>query len=299
MLINKQNLNDLFTQAKVTFHKAFDAAPSVWQEIAMEVPSTSGQNDYKWLSNFPKMRRWIGEKFIKSLAAFKYVVVNDDFEATVEVDRNDIEDDNIGFIGPQTQGAAFSSKQWPDEMVFEAVNRGTTAACFDGQYFFDTDHPVGDGVVSNKYSLALDISTVTQAKATFGAVRAGMMGIKDDEGRPLNVTPNKVLCGPALAADFRILATSEKLDDGKPNPYRGTFTVVEDARIESATAWYLLDMTKPVKPFIFQPRKKPVFVSQTDLNSDNVFMRKKYRFGAEARGAAGYGFWQLAAQGNQ
>jgi phage major head subunit gpT-like protein len=49
-----------------------------------------------------------------------------------------------------------------------------------------------------------------------------------------------------------------------------------------------------VKPLIYQERKKPEFVEQTDYNADNVFMRKKFLFGAEARAAGGYGFWQMA-----
>ena len=48
------------------------------------------------------------------------------------------------------------------------------------------------------------------------------------------------------------------------------------------------------KPLIYQERKKPVFVEQTDYNADNVFMRKKFIFGAEARANGGYGFWQMA-----
>lgn len=41
------------------------------------------------------MREWIGDKVVKSLAAFNYTIRNKDWEATVEVDRNDIEDDQI------------------------------------------------------------------------------------------------------------------------------------------------------------------------------------------------------------
>lgn len=67
-----------------------------------------------------------------------------------------------------------------------------------------------------------------------------------------------------------------------------------DARIKSDTAWFLLDTSKPVKPFIYQPRKKPEFVQQISLDAPDVFNLKKYKFGAEARAAAGYGFWQLS-----
>jgi len=121
-----------------------------------------------------------------------------------------------------------------------------------------------------------------------------MKKFKDDEGRPLNVTPNVLLVGPALEDTANALMTNDKLEDGKPNPYKNTATVVVDARISSDTAWFLLDTTKPVKPFVFQDRKSPVFVEQTDAQSDDVFNRKKFKFGAEARAAFGFGFWQLA-----
>ena len=101
MLVNKATIAAIFVTLKTTFLNAFDAAPSQWQQTAMLVPSSSGQNDYTWLSKFPKMIKWIGDKAIKQLEAFKYTVVNDDFEATVEVDRNDIEDVNLGSYGPQ------------------------------------------------------------------------------------------------------------------------------------------------------------------------------------------------------
>ncbi|MCS5517046.1 Mu-like prophage major head subunit gpT family protein [Pseudomonas qingdaonensis] len=88
--------------------------------------------------------------------------------------------------------------------------------------------------------------------------------------------------------------TSEKLEDGQANPYKGAAEVVVEPRLTSRTAWFLLDTSKPVLPFIYQERKAPVFVQQTDPEADDVFSRKKYKFGAEARAAGGYGFWQLA-----
>ncbi|SOD42324.1 Mu-like prophage major head subunit gpT family protein [Nitrosovibrio sp. Nv4] len=294
LLVNKATISNVFISLKTTFNNAFGAAPTVWQKIAMKVTSTTGQNDYAWLSKFPKMRKWIGDKAVKSLEAFKYTVVNDDFEATVEVDRNDIEDDNLGIYGPQAQMAGESAAQLPDEIVMDLVNNGFTNLCFDGQYFFDTDHVVAGASVSNKGTKALSIATLALAQASYGAYRTAMKKFKDDEGRPLNVNPNILLVGPSLEDTANALMTVDRLEDGKPNPYKGTATVVVDARITSDTAWYLLDTTKAVKPFIYQERKAPVFVEQTASESDDVFNRKKFKFGAEARAAGGYGFWQLA-----
>lgn len=298
MLINAATLSAVFTNLKTTFHKAFDSVESKWQEIAMEVPSTGAQNDYSWLSNFPKMRKWVGDKVVKALEAFKYTIVNDDWEATVEVLRKHIEDDMLGIYMPQAQGAGFSAAQLPDEIVFDLVNGAFTKVCFDGQYFIDTDHPVGDGnggvtSVSNRGTVALSIASYAAVVASYGAARTAMMSYKDDEGRPLNVTPNILLVGPALESIALAIVNNEWLQDGAPNPYRNTAKVVVSPRITSATAWFLLDTTKAVKPFIYQKRKAPVFVSQTDMNSPVVFNQAKYLFGAEARAAGGYGFWQL------
>ena len=294
MLINKSNLEEIFRNLKTTFHKAFEAESALtWPKIAMLVPSGSKQNDYKWLSRFPRMRKWMGDKTVKALEGFGYTLVNDDWEATVEVNRNDIEDDNLGIYAPQAQMAGWSARQLPDEIVTDLVNGGFANRCYDGQYFFDTDHEVAGASVSNKGTKALSIATLAEAQTSYGAARTALRKFKDEEGRPLNIIPNILLVPPALEDTARALTMVERLEDGKPNPYKGTAEVVIDARLMSDTAWFLLDTTKPVKPFIYQERKKPAFVQQTDMDADNVFMRGHYRFGAEARAAGGYGFWQL------
>jgi phage major head subunit gpT-like protein len=139
----------------------------------------------------------------------------------------------------------------------------------------------------------LSISTFAAAQASYGAAKTMMAKFKDDEGRPLNTKVVVLLVGPTLADIANGLMTNDRLEDGKANIYKGTARVVVDARITSDTAWFLLDTSKPVKPFIYQERKAPVFVEQIDSNSDDVFSRKKFKFGAEARAAGGYGFWQL------
>lgn len=294
MIVNAPTMKAIFVNLKTTFNNAFDSAPSQWQKVAMMVPSTARSNDYKWLSTFPRMQKWIGEKAVKALAASGYSLTNDDWEATVEVDRNDIEDDNLGIYAPQAQMAGFSAKQLPDEIVFDLVSKGFISLCYDGQYFFDIDHPVAGQSVSNKGSKKLSADTLAAAKASYGAARTAMKKFKDDEGRPLNINPNVLLVPPALEDTARALLTVDKLEDGKANPYKGTAELVVDARLLSDDAWFLLDTTKPIKPFIYQERKKPDFVQQTDPQADDVFMRRKFKFGAEARAAGGYGFWQLA-----
>lgn len=294
MIVSRESITALFINLKTTFNRAFEAAPSDWVDTAMLVPSGSGQNDYKWLSNFPRMKKWIGDKVIKQLEAFTYTIVNDDWEATVEVDRNDLEDDNLGIYAPQAQMAGFSARQLPDEIVSDLKNNAFANLCYDGQYFYDSDHSVAGASVSNLGTAALSAATTAAAAASYGAARLAIMSFKDDEGRPLNLIPDLLEVPPALEATAKLLLESDKLTDQSPNPYRGTARIKINPRLTSSTAWFLHVTSLPVKPFVYQERKAPVFVEQTDMNNDNVFMRKKYRFGAEARAAGGYAFWQMS-----
>jgi phage major head subunit gpT-like protein len=294
MLVNASNLKAIFVNLKTTFNNAFADTPTQWDKVATLVPSTSKSNDYAWLNKFPRMRKWIGDKQVKALAASNYTLVNEKYEATVEVDRDDIEDDLLGIYAPQAKDAGFSAKQWPDELVFSLLNIAFTAKCYDNKPFFSDKHEVGKLTYSNMGTAPLSIESQAAAKASYGAARTQMRKFKDEDGRPLTVRPGLLVVPPALEDTANALMTAERLEDGKTNLYKGTAEVLVVDWLKSDTAWFLLDVSRPLKPLIFQQRKKPVFVSQTDMNADDVFMRGMYKFGAESRGVAGFGFWQMA-----
>jgi len=215
MLVNQANLTGIYTSFSVLFNQTLEVTKTMWEEIATLVPSSGSKNDYKWLGNFPFLREWIGERFIKSLAAFKYEVENRPYEATIEVDRDDVEDDQIGVYRPMIQGLAANAKLHPEKLTFDLLKNGTSNLCYDGKAFFATDHPVAGSGVSN-------------------------------------------------------------------------YTT------DSGAAWYLLDTSKFIKPLLVQMRKNPEFVSQDSPDDENVFMRKKFLYGVDYRGNAGYSFWQMA-----
>lgn len=54
---------------------------------------------------------------------------------------------------------------------------------------------------------------------------------KDDEGRSLDVRPTVLLVGPGLEDTARALLTSDRLEDGKVNLYKGTAELVVSTRI--------------------------------------------------------------------
>lgn len=294
MLVNKQNLRTIFVGLKSTFQNAFNQTPTDWTQIAMVVPSSTKEENYAWLSRFPKMREWLGEKVVKQLEGFSYTIRNKDWEATIEVDRNDIEDDTMLGYAQQAQGAGQSAAELPADIIGRLLSGGFASLCYDGQYFFDTDHPVGKGVQSNKSTKKLAVTSLAAAQAGYGAARAAMRNFKDNEGENLRIQPGLLVVPPALEDVANYLMTADRFPDNTPNTYKGTAKVLVWPGLATDTEWYLFDVSKPVKPIVYQERKKPVFVEQTDMDSDQVFLNKKFKFGAEARSNGGYGFWQMA-----
>lgn len=150
ILINAANIKDAFTGFKTSFQKGLSNAPNPdYERVATTVPSTTSQENYGWLGEIPGLREWIGERFIQNLEAHDYSIKNKDYELTVGVDRNKFQDDEYGIYAPMMEQMGFSARSHPDELVFALLAAGFTTECFDGQFYFDTDHPVGDGVVSN------------------------------------------------------------------------------------------------------------------------------------------------------
>jgi phage major head subunit gpT-like protein len=215
MIINQTSLTGMYKSFSTIFSKAYTEAPSQWEQVAMMVKGVGRSTHYGWLGAFPSMKEWVGDRIVKDLSLFQYEIVNKNYESTVEVNRNDLEDDQIAVYTPMVQGLAQAAKQHPDTLIFELLQGGFATACYDGQYFFDTDHPVGSTSVSN----------------TGGG---------------------------------------------------------------SGTDWYLLDLSRPIKPLILQMRQKPKFTALDRPEDEHVFMRRMYRYGVDDRKNVGFGLWQLA-----
>ena len=142
MIINSATLQDLFVSYDLSFQNGLKGAPRHFERIAMTVPSTGSETKYAWLGNFPSMREWLGDRIISSFAAHSYTIVNKNFESTVTVNRNDVEDDKIGIYKPMFEMLGDEAGVHPDKLIFEIVRNGHTLSCYDGNPFFSDKHPI-------------------------------------------------------------------------------------------------------------------------------------------------------------
>ncbi|MDR0498388.1 MAG: Mu-like prophage major head subunit gpT family protein [Holophagales bacterium] len=152
MIINQSALSNLFIGYKASFQNAFEGVKPMWTEIATPITSSTRSEKYAWLGQWPMLREWIGDRQVRNLETHDYSIKNRNFEVTVSVERNDIEDDQYGIYSPMMAEMGRAAATHPDELVFGLLRNGFSEKCFDGQPFFDADHPVGETTVSNMQS---------------------------------------------------------------------------------------------------------------------------------------------------
>lgn len=143
MLITNATLEALRTGFRTEFQKGIAAQTPQYAVMTTVVPSSTKVETYGFLSGFPIFRKWLGEKRIRSMKEKAYQLVNDNFEATIGIHKDKIRDDNLGLYGPLVQGWGQDAGALSDRLAFEALANGHVRVCFDGQNFFDAEHPMG------------------------------------------------------------------------------------------------------------------------------------------------------------
>lgn len=287
MIISSQNLRGLTVGFNIIFNKAFEEQKPLFDRVATVTPSTTDTETYAWLGDIPGMREWIGDREIQNLAGSDYTIKNKDFELTVGVPRNAIEDDKVGVYTPSVQMMAQAAAMHPDELVFQLLKAGFDTKCFDDQNFFSASHKIGEKTVSNKGTAKLSLDA-------YVAARASMMSLTNKAGRALGLVPDLLVVPPALEGVARSITQSDFIN-GSTNTMKGTAEALVVPQLAGKdNAWYLLCTKRPIKPLIYQQRRKAKFVSKTAETDENVFWNKEFIYGVDERGNAGFGFWQMA-----
>ena len=144
MITSGANLSILYTAVKANFQQGRGMYTPMWPQLATLVPSTTSTETYAWLGEFSRLREWIGERQINRMKQYGYSLTNKKFEATEGIPRDYVEDETYGVMMPKFQDMGYAAATHPDEMVFALLAAGFNTKCYDGQNFFDTDHPVGE-----------------------------------------------------------------------------------------------------------------------------------------------------------
>lgn len=284
------------------FFNRFQATTTHYQDLATRIASNSDREQYRWLGTVPRVREWGNGRLAQGLRTESYSVENLKYEATIEVDRDEISDDQTGQIRLRVAELAQRAATHKDYLIAQLLAAGETPGhnSYDGVSFFSDAHVSGaSGAQDNLLTASAqeaDAPTVDEFKKAVEAAIAAMMGFKDDQGEPAMISTSglAVIVPPALLFVAAEAINSTVIDD-RANALQGIARVIAFPWLADPNKWYLLKTDGVLRPFIFQDREPVEFSSLTE-ESDEGFRREKMLFGVRARYRMAYGYWQYAVR---
>ena len=291
-----------------TFDDALMAAmngdSAQWQEIATQIDTTLPTQEYSHLGQGGVMTEFIDRLERQGFNEYDFSATDKTYNAPISIPRRWLEDDQYGLIRKRIESLSMAPVRHWNKIAYEGLALGFTSLCYDGQYFFDTDHNESGSNQSNKGTAALSDGALEDAEEA-------MLNFTDDKGEPLDIVPDTLVVGPKNKRLAWDLTESEtvvvKVGDGTAgsgatgatgfkNYQRGRYKVVVSNRLRGTydDYWFLADTKKPVKPIIIQFRDDVGFTLETDLEEPSAHMKEEYTCRIRGRYIQTYGPWQLA-----
>ncbi len=270
---------------------------------------------YKWLGQVPVMREWIGGRQAKGFTTNGLTIENKHFEATLEIPLVDLRRDKTGQITVRVNELADRTNSHWAQLLSKLLINAESTVCYDGQYFFDTDHSDGkSGVQSNKLQLDLTgfadqidggkvgaVSAPSEAAFRLAVLKTiqQILSFKDDQGEPMNenasqflvVVPTSLwyIAKTAMAVPLSVGGSTNAikvLDEVN-------ISIAQNPRLSWSDKFAVFRTDSSVKPFIRQ-EEEGVKLKAIAEGSELEFKHDKHWYGVDTWRNAGYGFWQHA-----
>lgn len=299
----------LTSGVRTLFFQSLLAGSNIWEPLAMTIPSTKSSETYNWLDGMPQVQEFLATRQATGLRESSFTLENKTWEATLEVDRSVLEDEQYGQVAVQAQLLGQQAAAHKEQLLMGLITAGETGKAYDGVAFFGA-HKQADGSTAAGTNVGNDAFSATALQNA----KEAMARFTDSKGNLLRVIPDTIVIPPELEGEVLEVIGSDvvvvRVGDGTAssgataatsytNIQRGRWKVVVSPFLTSTTAWSIYDTSKPVKPFIYQERvpaklEELSSTSTADNVPDALFMRNKLYYGLYARYAMGYGLWQLA-----
>jgi len=286
-----------------------DAGVGWVNALGMYFGSDQASEEYAWLGQTPAMREWIGGRHAKGFRENGIIVENKHFEATIEIAVRHMRRDKSGQAMLRIDELADRANSHWASLLSTLIIGAESTVCYDGQFFFDTDHAEGDsGAQSN--DISVDISALpTEVHGVVAnpsvaemqlAILQGISQIasfKDDQGEPMNETANTfvvmVPIGLYMVAQ-QAAAVPRGVDlEQQQVPAGINISVVPNVRLTWTDKFAIFRTDGRVKPFIRQ-EEDGVNLKAKAEGSEFEFDNDAHQYGIDTWREAAYGYWQHA-----
>lgn len=273
--------------------------------------SDQASETYNFLGQSPAMREWIGGRQAKGFSGQGVTVVNKHYEATIEIAKRDARRDKTPQIMARVQDFADRAVTHWASLISTLILAGPTTVCYDGQYFFDTDHVEGSsGAQSNSISVDISglpatlhgVATMPSVEEMQQSILAGITQIltfKDDRGEPMNegarsflvkVPPSLYMAAVAATSTITTAALQNNLNGNVIANFK--IDIAMNTRLSAWTDKFAVFRTdSPIKALIRQSEQEVELKAKAE-GSEFEFDNDAWQFGIDGWRGAGFGYWQ-------
>lgn len=306
---------DLITSRAVIgmYYEALQAnSGAAWIDgVSNYFTSDQASEQYAWLDQVPALREWVGGRHARGFLENGISIENKHFESTIEIALRDLRRDKTGQIQARINELAERGNTHWASLLSTLIVNGETAVCYDGQYFFDTDHAEGSsGTQSN--DITTDISALPatvhgtatapspeEMQQAMLASITQMYKFVDDKGEPLNETASSFMVLVPVGLSQSALAALSMVRAAAASTFaidNFNISVALNPRLTAAgwTDKFVTVRTDgSIKPFIRQEETAPS-LKVKDENSEFAFDNDAIQVGIDTWRNVGYGRWQGA-----
>ncbi len=278
MKLTRENLNSLFFAINASLNKGLAQTWTGWEKYSMTINSSTAMEKYPMTLMTGSMRKWVGERVVNQLTGNLLTILNDDFEHTEGVSRNDLEDDNFGFFAPLFEAIGIEAGNlWGRQSTEALLEPGKWA---DGNAFFGS-RKFGKATIDNLVTGGLD-------RANYEAARARMMAFIAADGKsPLGLIPNLIVVGTKLESTAKRIFKAEMVEENGAsvsNIHKDEVEILLNPYI-TTDDWFLCCTNRGIKPIAVQKRKVGA-LERWDKDSDTcVKDHNRCEYGLHYRGA--------------
>ena len=277
--------------------------------------SDQASETYNWLGMTPAMREWLQGRQAQGFTGQGVTILNKHYEATLEILLKDMRRDKTGQIRARMAELAQRGQTHWASLISSLIRDGDSSVCYDGQYFFDTDHSEGSsGAQSNKISVSIaglpaqlhgstSAPSVEEMQQAILKAVTQILSFVDDRGEPMNeLARSFTVMVPIGLYMTAVAAISPLAVAALPNNLNGNnladfnIKVVPNTRLTAAgwtTKFVVFRTDAPTKALIRQTEKEVEF-KMKDENSEFAFDNDAIQAGIDGWRGVGYGHWQRA-----
>lgn len=265
---------------------------------------------YKWLGQSPQMREWLGGRSAKGFRENGITIINKEFEATLEVQISELRRDKTGQIMVRVAELAERTNSHWAKLLATLIENGESTVCYDGQFFFDTDHLEGDsGSQSNDITFDATVTTAPTAGEMQSAILKAteqLLLLKDDQAEPMNemarefllMVPVPFMSAAAAALGSQVIVQNATAVASNTIMALGSlggfvYRLTVNPRLTWTEKFALWRTDAPTRGLIRQ-EEEPVMVDAIAEGSEEEFHNKRHLYGVKATRNVGYGLWQRA-----